>query len=99
MKKVAAGLQGDSRIYLSRSALVGNGFNCVSDSGFRGTTGSCRGATKGRTCGMAAPALGMSLMNGGCAILKLPGPRSFSSAAMLGPCVLSDVTWSMYCMV
>ncbi len=45
------------------------------------------------------PALGMSLMKGGCTILKLPGPRSFSSAAMLGPCMLPDAVRSMHCVV
>ena len=36
------------------------------------------------------PALGISLMNGGCAILRLPGPRSLLRLAMLGPCTCLD---------
>ena len=48
-----------------------------------------------RTSGGAMPALGMSLMNGGCAILKLPSPRSVSRAPMLGPYAVR----SLHCMV
>ena len=33
---------------------------------------------------------GMSLINGGRTILKLPGPRSLSRTAMLGPCIPFD---------
>ena len=90
---VVAGMQGSSRvIWISRHTWA---MACLPDSALSATTCACTAVTQGRTCGGATPALGMSLMNGGCAILKLPGPRSFSSAAMLGPCMLPDVMLRM----